>query len=271
MSTTPTPTLAKIALGALITRIREASGKDRGEVAEALGIDTETVRRWEIGKIAPKRMAIEAIARFLDASPAELSRMTTLSLESKQRGMFERNSVPPDLRVLYETEATARLIRSLELEYIPGLLQTPEYHLTAQNAQVPIDEGHAATLRSVRTRRQEIVFSRKSLPKMLFIIGRAALLYLDDLPEVKDGQIARLMEAAARPEIEIRVITGLHAAMLGSFTILTPQAKTGARPFTYVEDIDGGRYVEGELVSQYEEVINLVRDQQSIELEEYLQ
>lgn len=267
---TPTPTLAKIALGALITRLREASGKERTEVAAELGVDTETVRRWEIGKIAPKKMAIEALARAVGASAAELSRMTTLSLESKQRGLFEGSNVSPEMRVLYETEVTARLIRSLELEHIPGLLQTPEYHLAVQEALLPVDPDLADVLRRLRARRQEIVFGRKPLPKIQFIISRTALLYLDDYPKLRRKQVDRLREVAAIPEVEIRVITGFHAAMLGSFTMLTPPRSTGARPFVYVEDIDGGRYVEGDVVSQYEAVFGLVRDQQSRELEEYL-
>lgn len=265
-----TPTLAKMALGDLITRIREESGKERAEVAAELGVDTETLRRWELGKIAPKKMAIEALARAIGATPTQLSRMTSLSLASKQRGMFEGNNVPPDLRVLYETEATARLIRSLELEYIPGLLQTPEYHKAAQEAQLPIDALLAEKLRTMRMRRQEIVFNRKPLPKLQFLIGQAALLYLDSHLSVRDGQIVRLRKMAAIPGVDIRVITGFHAAMLGSFTILTPRSNTGARPFVYVEDIDGGRYVESDVVSQYEAVFDTVRDEQSEGLEDFL-
>lgn len=270
MSTTPTPTLAKIALGALITRIREAAARERTEVAAALGVDTETVRRWEIGKVAPKKMAIEAMAKFLDASAAELSRMTTLSLESKQRGLFERDSVPPDLRVLYETEATARLIHDMQLEHIPGLLQQPGYHRAVQSAQLPVDDDRAEQFRLLRTRRQEIVFGRDPLPRMQFVIGRAAMAYLDDLPDIRDDQIRRLREAAALPGVEIRVITGIHAGMLGSFTILTPPHRSGARPFVYVEGLDGGRYLEGDVVSRYEEAIRAVLTDQSIDLEEYL-
>src|SRR5690606_601284 len=145
-----------------------------------------------------------------------------------------------------------------------------EYHLAAQEAQLPIAAERAATLRALRTRRQEIVFGRSPLPRMRFVIGPAALAYLDAQPAVRDGQIARLRQAAALPGVEIRVITGFHAAMLGSFTILTPPSTTGAKPFAYVEDIDGGRYVEGDVVSDYGQVFSLARDQQSEELERYL-
>jgi len=265
-----TPTLAKIGLGAIITRLMEDSGLSDYELADAVGVHQDTISRWKAGQFAPKKAAIKAIVEATGASPAELSVMNTLSMESKKKGLFEGNHVPPELRVLYETEATARLIRSIELEYIPGLLQTPEYHLAAQAAQIAIDAEKASTLRRLRTRRQEIVFGRTPLPRMQFVIGIAALAYLNQHPPVRDAQIARLREAAALPGVEIRVITGFHAAMLGSFTILTPPKSTGAKPFPYVEDNDGGRYVEGDVVSEYEAVFRMVWDRQSIELEEYL-
>lgn len=265
-----TPTLAKLGLGAIITRLMEDAGISDNELADAVGVHPDTIDRWKKGQFAPKKAAISAIVTATGASPEEMSVMNTLSLESKKKGLFEGNNVPPELRVLYETEATARLIRSIELEYIPGLLQTPEYHLAAQEAQVPIDEKKAAVLRQLRTRRQEIVFGRAPLPRMQFVIGIAALAYLDQDQRLRSAQVARLREVAAMPGVEVRVITGFHAAMLGSFTILTPPKSTGAKPFPYVEDNDGGRYVEGDVVSDYEAVFRMVWDRQSIELEDYL-
>lgn len=271
MATNPsTPTLARIGLGRMITRIRVRSGKERSQIAAELGTDPETVRRWETGVNAPKKMAITALAESIGATPEERSRMNTLSLESKQRGLFEGNNIPPGLRVLYETEATASLIRSLGLEYLPGQLQTREYHLVAQEAQPPIDPKRAEALRELRTRRQELLFSRAPIPRMRYLIGPAALLYLDEHPKMKDVQLARLLEVAAMPQVDVRVVKGFHAAMLGSFTILTPPQSTGARPFVYVEAIDGGRYLESAVVSEFEAAFDIVEGRQSIGIEEYL-
>lgn len=266
-----TPSLAKLALGDMLARLRQASGRERHEVAAHVGVDTETLRRWEIGKVAPRPMAIRDLGQVYGATPEEISRMCTLSLDSKKRGMFEGNNVPPDLRVLYETEASTSLIRSLELEHVPGLLQTPEYHRIMQAAQMPADPEHSKTIRELRARRQEILFGRRDLPEMQFIIGPAALFYMSSHDGMRDEQLERLREVAAMPRADIRVITTFHPGMLGSFTVLTPRASAlGARPFAYVEDIDGGRYVEThDVVSQYEAVFEAVR-MNAQPLEEYL-
>lgn len=262
-----TPTLAKVALGRLIYAIREDARLTPSEVAAELGIYPETLRRWEQGKIAPNKMKLESLARAIRASPEQLSRMTSLSLAARQRGLFEGNNVPPAGRVFYESEATASLIRSLGLEFLPGLLQTQGYHRAAQDAQLPMDDERAAELRDLRTRRQTITFSRSPLPRMQFLVGRAALLYLDDHPDIKDEQAARLLEVDAMTGCEVRVVSGFHAAMLGSFTML---ALPETRPLVYVEAIDGGRYVEGAVVSEYEAAFQAVRTRQSVSIKEVL-
>lgn len=265
-----TAVVSKIALGQLIQKVRERAGLTRPEVAALMGVDTETVRRWETGKFAPKVHTIETLASKINATPEELSQMTTLSLNSRGRSLFEGNNVPPRLRAFYESEAIAVRIRSIGLEYLPGLLQTRAYHLATQAAQVPIDAQRAQDLRELRTRRQEISFGRTPVPQMQFLISRAALLYLDDYPEIRDEQIQRLLEVSAMQRAGIRVANGFNASMLNAYTIVDLPEATGARPFVYVEAIDGGRYVEGHVVFEYEAAFQTVWETQSVTIEEVL-
>lgn len=262
-----TPTLAKVALGNLILNAREDAGLTPSEVAAELGIYPETLRRWEKGQIAPSQIKLDSLAKAIRATPEQLSRMKSLSLAARQRGMFEGNNVNPNARVLYESEATASLIQSIGLEFLPGLTQTQAYHRVAQEAQLPADEARAADLRALRARRQKIIFSRRPLPEMQFLIGPAALLYLDDYPEVREEQVHRLLEIDAMPSCEVRVIRGLHAAMLGSFTRLS---LPDTRPLVYVEALDGGRYVEGVVASDFGAAFELARARQSVPIQEVL-
>ena len=107
------------------------------------------------------------------------------------------------------------------------------------------------------------------LPRLEFVIGKAAIDYLDTLPgPVRDGQIARLREVAALDNASVRVLTGLHAATAGGFNILYPDDET--EPFVFTDAADGCRYVEQpQLVSMYEQIFGSVQDQ-SMTLEEYL-
>lgn len=269
--TTSSPTVAKLTFGPLLKRIRLRSGKERPEVAEELSVDLSTYGRWESGKYAPQPGTIAALADAVGATAEERARMKDLAESARKRGLFEGRTVPPHLRALYELEAIAVRIWSLELEHIPGLLQTIEYHQRVQSFQLPAEPKYSETLRRLRQQRYEIMVSRADAPEMLFLIGASAMRYLDLFPDIKDAQIERLREANALPNAEVRVITGMHAGMLGAFTIFEPPATTGGRPFLYTETLRGEAFEEGDVVSTFGEAARLVRDQQSQNLEDYLQ
>lgn len=270
MTTQSSPTVAKIAFGPLLTKIRTRSGRSRADIAAELDVDISTYGRWESGKYAPQPTAIGALADAVGATPEEKSRMRDLAVDARRRGLFEGRSVPPHLRALYELEAIAVRIWSLELEHVPGLLQTIEYHLKVQEFQLPAELAYAETLRMLRQQRYKVMRARADAPELLFLIGESAMRYLDLYPDIKDGQIARLREANSLPNSEVRVITGMHAGMLGAFTIFEPPAVTTARPFLYTETLRGDQFEEGEVVSTHEAAACLVRDTQSQNLEDYL-
>lgn len=271
MATQSAPTVAKLAFGALLTKVRTNSGRSRNEVADDLGVDISTYGRWESGKYAPKPISIPAIAEAVRATPEEKSQMSTLAMDSKRRGLFQGRNVPPHLRAFYEIEASSIRTWSLELEHIPGPLQTPEYHLLVQEFQLPAEPGYAETLRELRPKRQEILFGRPDAPDLLFLIGSSAMRYLDEHPKIKDDQIDLLREANALSHAEVRVVTGMHAGMLSSFTIFTPPEITGARPFVHTETLEGDRFAEGDVVSRFGAAVSRIRDEQSQNLEDYLQ
>lgn len=268
--TTSSPTVAKLTFGPLLKRIRVRSGKTRPEVAAELSVDLSTYGRWESGKYAPQPGTIKALAEAVGATPEERSRMKDLAEAARKRGLFDDRSVPPHLRALYELEAIAVRIWSLELEHVPGLLQTIEYHELVQRFQLPAAPQYAETLRKLRQQRYQIMRTRADAPEMLFLVGPAALHYLDLYPAVKDAQIQRLREANALPHAEVRVITGMHAGMLGAFTIFDPPAATGGRPILLTESLRGEAFEEGDVVSTHRDAARRIRDEQSQNLEDYL-
>jgi transcriptional regulator with XRE-family HTH domain len=270
MTTQSAPTVAKLAFGALLSRVRANSGRSRNDVADELEVDVSTYGRWESGKYAPKPISVAAIAAAVRATPEEKNQMKTLAMESQRRGLFQGRNVPPHLRAFYEIEASSIRTWSLELEHIPGPLQTPEYHLLVQEYQLPTEPGYAETLRELRPKRQEIMFRRPDAPELLFLIGSAAMRYLDDHPAIKDDQIELLREANALAHAEVRVVTGMHAGMLSSFTIFTPPEATGARPFVHTETLEGDRFIEGAVVSRFGAAVSRIREEQSQNLEDYL-
>ncbi|TWJ07681.1 helix-turn-helix protein [Stackebrandtia albiflava] len=264
------PTVARRALGASLRKLREAAGFTRTQAAQAIGYSPQTIQRIEEGTQATRDHQVERLGRLYGAPPALMSEMYRYALDGNRRGWWQahKEGIPSEFPLFLEAEHDAERIWVLETEYVPGLLQTPEYLMAVQAAQPPLPAGKAAAVRELRSQRQGLLFGREELPEIRFVIGRSALDYLDGLPDVRKGQVERLVEMSRHPEIDIRVITGLHAAMAGSFNILTP--KGIPQPFAYVDSVDGCRYIEDHaVVSLYERTFRHVRSS-AITLEEYL-
>lgn len=122
-----------------------------------------------------------------------------------------------------------------------------------------------------RFKRQEVVFGRAPLPRMEFVIGEGALRVMDNLPQVKDAQIARLLEVAKLPSVSIGVLGGFHPAMSGGFNILSPDEDPNDElSFVYIDEIDVCRYVEDlDVVSRFVDTFRTINDL-AVPIKEYL-
>jgi transcriptional regulator with XRE-family HTH domain len=237
----------------MIIELRLAAGLEQSDVAAGIGVHADTVRRWETGEIAVKVANAIALAHLFNASPAQMSRMTTLAEQGKQRGAVEkfRGGASPEFRLFADFEPTATAIWSYEPEYLPGLVQTSDYLRAVHEAHLPEQVRDPEPIHQLRTTRHKVMFGRRNPPEMRFLIGVAAMIYLDALESsVRDGQIDQLCEVDDMATAEVRVITVMHPGMSGGYTLLTPANGILA----------AGRflYVEGEGVVRYEETADVV-------------
>lgn len=270
------PTLARRDLGIRLRTHRERTGLTAKEAAELIGYSERTIDRIEAGTHGTKKVVIEALVKHYRISTKEASHLYALVVRGAERGWWEpyvdggtKQGTRPDFPLFLESEQVAAFIRVLETELIPGLLQTPEYLLALQAAQLPIPDDVAEAVRALRTLRQKLIWGRSRPPQMAFLIGEGALRYLEHLPgQVRDGQVRRLLEAAREPHIDIRVITELHAGAAGAFNIITPTEQEAT--FTFVDLLDGCRYIEDrDIVSMYVRAF-LAAQKKTVRVEEYL-
>jgi transcriptional regulator with XRE-family HTH domain len=82
-------------LGTRLRRARDTRGKKQREVARAVGVDTQTVSRWERGINEPDLEKLQLVANFLDWHIADL--LTDLP------GGAESEPTPPLLHVLLQS------------------------------------------------------------------------------------------------------------------------------------------------------------------------
>lgn len=253
-----TPSIARAALRRNIIDLRIAAGLDQSDVSASLGVHADTVRRWETGEIALRTANVIALAHLFKATPEQLTWLTTLAGQAKEKSAVEKfkGGADPEFSIYADFEPTARVIWTYEPEYLPGLIQTSDYLRAVHAAHLPEQVKNPEAVHQLRTSRHVTLFTRTDMPEMRFLIGVAAMHYLQQLPpEVRDPQIQHLLDIDAMPTAKVRVITVMHPSMSGGYTLLTPASGIDAARFVYFEGERVMRYEEGtDVVSHHDKM-----------------
>jgi len=268
---TGNPTIARRVLGTSLRNFREARGITRTAAGTAIGYKHQTIQRIEEGAQATREHQVKDLCEFYGVSPDQVTELCRYVKEGSKRGWWEeyKEGMPPEMRAFAETEAEVSMLRTVELEYIPGIIQTDGYLRTVQETFLPIPEDRRRAIRQLRQLRQERLFSRDPLPRLHMVLGQSSLLYLKQMGSAGREQLDRIHEVAALPTVDIRVPVNLHPAMPCSFTILTPGPPLPGAPFVFIDAIHGGRYEEHcDVVSLYERTFQAARDM-AVSVKEY--
>jgi transcriptional regulator with XRE-family HTH domain len=208
-------------LGARLRALRAAAGLTGEEVAR-MGRAHSTLSRWETGGLLPRP---PDVAFMLDLYGVQGADRETL-LHSAQ-GAREREDWEVDVSVKVADYAwMERRAWKVETFYngaVPGLLQTPDYAREIVRAWDPAATAQQVErLVGVRTARQERLTGEDPL-QLSAVIAEGALRVAVGGAEVMRAQLKRIVDVAAQPNIELRVLpfaAGAHGSMTGTFTIL---------------------------------------------------
>jgi hypothetical protein len=145
-------------------------------------------------------------------------------------------------------ESAAALIRTYEVQFGPGLLQTPAY----ARAVILLGHGDAEPDEverrvQVRVNRQRLLYRDSPVPPELWVVvDEAALRRPIGGREVLREQIEALIELSDLPNVRLQIIpflAGGHAAAGGAFTILRfPEDELP--DVVYVEQLTSALYLD---------------------------
>ncbi|MFC6020421.1 DUF5753 domain-containing protein [Plantactinospora solaniradicis] len=222
MAPIPSPTIRARRLRRELRRLREAAGLTAESVATELGWHRSKMIRVELGHSRITQQNVQDLLRIYQPSAEDRETLSTLARQARLKGWWNAyGDVLPDDYVGFEAEAAA--ISTFESLYVPGLLQTEEYAraiiLAGRTTADPDEVDRRVAARSAR----KSLLSRDVPPKLWIVLDEAAVRRVVGGPNVMRAQVARLIEACARPTIEIQILpftAGAHAAMGGPFTVL---------------------------------------------------
>jgi hypothetical protein len=180
----------------------------------------------ELGRVGFKeRDVADLLTLYGVTEDHERDALLKLARDANSPGWWHRygDVLPSWFQSYLGLEAAAALIRSYEVQFVPGLLQTREY------ARAVVLLGHGAAgpgeidrRVALRMQRQQLL-QRQNPPQLWAVVDEAALRRPIGGAEVMRGQLTALIEATKSPHIRLQVIpfaAGGHAAAGGAFTIL---------------------------------------------------
>jgi transcriptional regulator with XRE-family HTH domain len=252
----------RIALGVQLRRLREERGISREEAGDAIRGSHAKISRMELARVKVKeRDLIDLLTRYGITNTEEREQLLALARQANSPGWWHQyHDVLPDWFETYlGLEQAAAVIRTYEAQFIPGLLQIPDYAravvLLAHGDEPQEDIDRRVAL---RTRRQDIL-SQSEPPSFWAVIDEAALRRPYGGAEVMRAQLRHLIEISELPQVTIQVVRydiGGHAAAGGPFTILRfPQ--DDLPDIVYLEQLTSALYLDKRRdLDQYLRVMN---------------
>ena len=246
------PTSTRRELAATLAASRSMARLSSRSLAEATGMSLARVSRTEHATALPSR---EEARRWSDATGAdERVRAEIDALVERAH----RETVPwaealavPESHLqdrVADDERSARLIRSVSLTAVPGLLQTAAYArqwIPAVDVTRQVD--HEAALRA-RLGRQRLLGD--GAHRVEFLVAQHVV---DNADRIAPGQRAHLEDAAALPGVRIAVLSPVALICRTGFTIFAEKVD-GAAAHVDVELLHGDlRVSHPRDVSLYEE------------------
>ncbi|MFI2203258.1 helix-turn-helix domain-containing protein [Streptomyces sp. NPDC020192] len=244
------PTVGQVVLGKRLQELREASGLSREEAARVLRVASATVRRMEMAEVALKIPYVQVLLDTYGVPEEEAAAFVRLAEEANQPGWWQRfHDVLPDWFSLYVSlEGAARIIRSYEPHFVPGLLQTEEYARAVMEAGT-IGQTSPQTVErhvSLRLERQRLL-ERDDPPHLWVIMDETVLRRpVSTRPEVMRDQLDRLLEFAERDRVTLQIAefaAGPHPGTYAPFTLFR-FAEPELPDMVFTEYLTGALYLD---------------------------
>jgi hypothetical protein len=243
------PTVLRMLLGAHLRRLREAQGVSREDAGWEIRASESKISRMELGRVSFKERDVEdLLTLYGQVDTEERERLLTLARQANTPGWWHRygDVLPNWFQSYLGLEAAASLIRTYEVQFVPGLLQTADY------ARSVVLLGHGRASADELDRRVDLRMQRQKIldrpdPVQLWaVIDEAVLRRSVGARAAMRGQIQALIDATQRKSVQLQVVpfeVGGHSAAGGAFSILRfPDQELP--DIVYVEQLSSALYLD---------------------------
>ncbi|CAL9339277.1 helix-turn-helix transcriptional regulator [Streptomyces werraensis] len=207
----PAPTLLKMLVGVQLAGFREDAGLSQDQAARSVGFSGAKLSRIESGKgrRPPTETDVRALLELYGTDDYEASVLLKLLQRAGEPGWWQRYDkrlMPEWFDRLVGLQEAAATIRTFEIQYVPGLLQTADYTRAVVERGLPNAPASEVQRRvELRMRRAQLLF-REDAPQLWAVIDESVLLrVLGDRTVMRD-QLDHLARMAERPNVTLQIV-----------------------------------------------------------------
>ncbi|MFI9157518.1 helix-turn-helix domain-containing protein [Kitasatospora aureofaciens] len=202
------PTVRQRRIAADLRRLREAKGLSAEQVVSKLPdlLNLPKLSRYENARSAVKPETLGALLDLYGCDEGLREVLLEIAQQKDQRGWWKgySDTINPTYTDLISLEAQAVEIKSFELAFIPGLLQTPDYAAAIIGKLSNVTTGVDAMV-DVRIARQRVLTRLENPVKLCAVIHESALA-ISAGEGVMREQLNRLTKMARLANVQIQVM-----------------------------------------------------------------
>ncbi|GGZ00065.1 helix-turn-helix domain-containing protein [Streptomyces poonensis] len=207
----PAPTLLKMLVGVQLAGMREDAGHSQDQAARALGFSPAKLSRIEAGKgrRPPAESDVRALLDFYGADEHEASVLLKLLRRAGEPGWWQRYDkrlMPEWFDRLVGLQEAAATIRTFEIQYVPGLLQTSAYTRAVVERGLPTAPASEVERRVELRRRRGQLLHRSDAPQFWAVVDESVLLRVLGSREVMREQLEHLVAMAQLSHVTVQIV-----------------------------------------------------------------
>jgi hypothetical protein len=220
------PTALRIMLGGQLRRMREAAKISRADAGWQIRASESKVSRMELGRVGFKERDVSDLLELYGLTDEiERVRLMELARAANNPGWWSRyGDVMPNWFANYVgLEVAAKLIRTYEVLFVPGLLQTEAYaRAVVQLGKSYLPPAEIEQRVALRVTRQQIL-TRANPARLWVVIDESVLRRPIGGRDAMCEQIEQLLKVSQQPNVTLQVMpfssVGYPGAG-GAFTIM---------------------------------------------------
>jgi transcriptional regulator with XRE-family HTH domain len=209
-------------LGARLREKRAAAGLTGVEVAKRMRRAHSSLSRWESGDQIPRPGDLLFMLQLYRVSGSERDALMGLAEDAHEHDQASE-VVSVDVADYDWLQGRAWKLETFQNAVVPDLLQTPDYAGEILKAWDPAASREAIQrIVGARMARQRRLVGDDAV-ELCAIVSEAALRQAVGGPDAMRAQLRHLLDRAALPNVELRVVTasaGAHPGLAGPFTIM---------------------------------------------------